>query len=128
MKLRKMAVILLTLCLLLTGCGAKYTTTEDAYVPDEDYQFCFGFGSRSNPITESETGYYFVLGDYIHYMDKETLKPIVLCQKPTCKHDKETDPYIVADCNAFMRADWVGYYQGKLYTIARCLSSTIKKS
>ena len=123
MKRQKITLIILSLCLLLTGCGAKYTTTEDAYVPEEDYQFQYDYGLGSE-LAESETGYYFLIGNYIHYMDKETLHPMVLCQKPSCLHDKEEDPYIVADCNAFVRADWIGYYNGKVYTIAENLSSS----
>ena len=125
MKRQKITLIILSLCLLLTGCGTKYTTTEEAYVPDEDYQFqYYNVQSCKNELTESEDGYYFLIGNYIHYMDKETMQPIVLCQKPSCKHDKEDDPYIVADCNAFVRADWICYYKEKLYTIADSLSSS----
>jgi hypothetical protein len=54
-------------------------------------------------MAESERGYYFLGGpdnSYLFYMDKKSMKPVVLCNKPDCLHYNESDPKKVLYCNA----------------------------
>ena len=75
-------------------------------------------------MAESDTGYYFFSGlddKYLYYMDKNTLKPVVLCNKPDCLHSDEPDPAKIPDCNAFFSLDDSNliYYNKNLYVVGQ---------
>ena len=98
---------------LLNGCGATETEKEDyqgkkeeriidwnpAYRTDSPYQFIVG----------AESGYYIALQNYLYYVDKDQMEPLILCSNPNCKHDgKECNAYFpqsipqITYCNGYI--------------------------
>lgn len=63
-------------------------------------------------ICETKDGYYFQYNCMVYYVDKETGDSTVLCGKPDCDHTHSEGKW---DCNAFVSADFLTYYNGKLY-------------
>ena len=63
-------------------------------------------------ICETKDGYYFQYNCMVYYADKETGDSTVLCGKPDCDHTHSEGKW---DCNAFVSADFLTYYNGKLY-------------
>lgn len=65
---------------------------------------------------ETETAYYYMkssgsgVGGYLTYIDKNTMEPVLLCNRPDCKHDKETDEEKREECNAYFHSSMVPYY------------------
>lgn len=107
----------------LSGCGSsKYT--QNAYIEGQDFQYMY-FRQGSGPImAESENGYYFFSGYYLYYADKQTMRPVILCNKPNCLHDKETDPKKVYNCNAFFSngtSPFIACYGGSIYVLSSVL-------
>ncbi len=123
MKKQNIKALVLAIALLslsLTGCGAKYTTQEAAYVPEEDFQYLYGTTAGNPTIAESEDGYIFLAGNYLFFTDKTNLETIPLCQKTGCLHYTETDEKNTINCNAYVKpvgAIGLQYYQNKLYFI-----------
>lgn len=119
--MRRYAIIYLVLTLfLLFGCSAEKDNLGDSYVLGQDDQFFYSSNPYSQRIAESEDGYYFFSGPYqlfLYYMDKKTMSPVVLCNKPDCLHADESDPSKVANCNACMpdSNNNITYYEDSLY-------------
>ncbi len=117
------AAIILSFSLLMTGCGIEYTTQEATYVPEEDFQHQYveTSGAGMGSIVEAEDGYYFWISNYLFYADKQSLNAVPVCQKQSCLHADNVDPYTVANCGAFVKlyegtaANNLFYYHGKLY-------------
>lgn len=104
-KYKKLLSVILILYItnILIGCSKK--DLGDNYVSNEDAQYMFMQSSLDKYIAKSDSGYYFVNGLYLYYADKETMKPVILCDKPNCLHDKETDPHKKPECNAFIGSE-----------------------
>ena len=120
--LRKMSsylIIVLSL-MFMTSCAKKYDTAN-TYIEGQDYQ-C-NYVTQNEPfIAESEEGYYMRLGCYLYYMDKDTMEPVVLCNKPNCMHMEETDTEKVTSCDAYYFSDAgpmesIYYFDGALYVV-----------
>ncbi|QNU66030.1 hypothetical protein EHE19_014225 [Ruminiclostridium herbifermentans] len=126
LKNKLILVYIMTLLITLSGCGGKQST-ENTYIKDQDSQFMY-FSQGSSPImAEAENGYYFFSGSYLYYADKNTMKPVILCNKPNCIHDRENDPKKVYNCNAFFSNDaspFISYYNGNIYVISIILGSS----
>ena len=102
----------------MIGCNTGKNEFEDKYIEGQDQQFMFCGNSGKQMITKSDTGYYFVVGDYLYYVDSEGDEAIVMCNKPNCLHTEETNGYKVPDCNAlFRRIDFITYQDGHLYIV-----------
>jgi hypothetical protein len=122
--MRKAMIYILMLLLGITsGCssfGAKDSdkaANADAYVFGQDNQYYF-----ESTMAESETGYYFFSGpecSYLYYMDKNTMKAQVLCNKPDCLHENEQDPKKIKYCNAYfgITTKALIYYDNTLYLL-----------
>lgn len=104
-----LGMLLLTVLLLLAGCGKKE-------IPIEDYV-------RSNPgtagmtaIMKSDTGYYYSSTEYgdlnLHYYDVASGQNIYLCSKPECRHDG--DAFCTATSEKYS-VNSVCFYGGSLY-------------
>ena len=121
--LKKWLMIIGVLC-ILTGCESQpQYSTENTYVSGQDYQYMYSYGNNNltpNYIMETETAYYYMkssssgVGDYLTYIDKNTMEPVLLCNRPDCKHDKETDEEKREECNAYFPASMVPYYSGDM--------------
>lgn len=124
MKHLKFIIIILILfsisiCTLI-GCKNK-ELTQNYYINGKDYQYMYFTQGFTSNIAESKNGYYFLSGQYLYYADKKTMKPVILCNKPNCLHDKETDPTKITNCDAFvgtLQEQFLAYYDGSLYTLS----------
>ena len=104
-----LGMLLLTVLVLLSGCGKKE-------IPIEDYVRSNPATSTMPPIMKSDTGYYYC-STYrrplnLHYFDMESGQNIFLCSKPECRHDGD------AFCTATSEKYTVRgacYYGGSLY-------------
>jgi hypothetical protein len=95
------------LIVFLVGCSSESLDLGNKYTLGQDDQFYFSGSSGQSlaqSMTETEDGYYFLSGpckSYIYYIDKKTMKPVILCNKPDCLHAEEPDIFKVSNCNAF---------------------------
>lgn len=58
--------------------------------------------SRVQDIATSNDGIYYIIGDYLYFYGFESQKMVILCNKPNCKHNLETDQMIGQECNAYL--------------------------
>ena len=114
------AALTVSLILLLAACGnnngAKLPNIsgEDNSVLGTDFQKDMNQSTSIDisSICEIKDGYYFQYNCMVYYVDKETGDSTVLCGKPDCDHTHSEGKW---DCNAFVSADFLTYYNGKLY-------------
>lgn len=110
---KKILVLVMILISLLCACGQKEEDLGDIYIFDEDNQYYF---DGDIAFAESKESYYLFGGEYLFSKNKETGELSVLCDKPDCLHDYETDLTRKADCNAYYgNGAYVYYYKNKLY-------------
>lgn len=121
MKKRLLAAALAAvLTLSLAACGnnnsAKLPNISggDTSVLGTDFQKDMNQSTSLDisSICETKDGYYFQYNCMVYYVDKETGDSTVLCGKPDCDHTHSEGKW---DCNAFVSADFLTYYNGKLY-------------
>ena len=99
-KKRFLALILAVLLILsLAGCETARGDTVDipaSQTGDTDFQKNMHQSTtyEIDAIAETDAGYYFELdGSYLYFLDKETKKVTIVCNKPECQHEDAT-------CNA----------------------------
>lgn len=120
--MRRIIVILCMMPLLFTACASEQTVMQED-VPDLETDFqmqYYDVTMETHPIVEVGDGYYMIVGNYIYYVDKETMEYTPLCNKANCLHQKETDQTKVTGCNAMVRTDpgsrtVLNYYKNCLY-------------
>jgi hypothetical protein len=112
-RIKKIVFIAITTLIIIciNGCSNE-KSLGDNYIQGQDSQYMFMQTDDDRYIVKGNNGYYFANGNYLYYADSKSMKPIILCNKPNCLHDKETDPYKKADCNAFIGND----FNRKLFT------------
>lgn len=107
------------ICLsVFTGCQSEDEQLEDTYILGNDYQYMYVSPMEGQEVAESPDGYYFMVGNFLYYMDKTALQPVVLCNKPNCLHEEETDPSKIWKCNAYFIRDsrkYLTWYDGYVY-------------
>lgn len=121
--MKKFFFIMSLVLLFLTSCSlsAKNAKEDINQTNTEDDQYYFYKPtSTSLSMAESKNGYYFFGGPdnyFLYFMDKSSMKPIVLCNKPDCLHTEETDRLKVTNCNAFCNGinSSLICYQSNLY-------------
>ncbi|MGL5576022.1 MAG: hypothetical protein ACRDCW_10825 [Sarcina sp.] len=110
--MKKILACLLFASMVFVGCyNAKELNNDEIFNTDF-------YNESESFITENEKGYYFVNGNYIYYTDKEAMKPIVLCNKPNCLHEKQADNSKVYECNAFVyfsNYNYINVYDDEIY-------------
>lgn len=100
---------------LLLGCSPKIQY-ENRYIDGQDHQYYYYSSEGAQSMAESESGYYFLGGEYLYFMDKASMAPVIVCNKPNCLHNEETDSTKTLYCNAFFEgAKSLFYYNGSLY-------------
>jgi hypothetical protein len=109
------------LSLVFSCCkSVEYNPDKFDFEHDDQYYFLKPTISLCS-IAESENGYYFFSGannSYLYYMDKKTMEPIILCNKPDCLHSDEPDGKKKQSCNAFFfDCHNLIYYDRNLYMI-----------
>ena len=134
---RRIIGICLCLCMAiglipaLSGCDSGnhfqapdvYEDLPDTYVENTDYPIGFDGGASGPFVAPTENGYYFLGGWHLYYMDKDSLSPQILCNRPECTHK-------TADCNAlffYEQAPFIQYYEGHLYVSSFALDSKEKQ-
>jgi hypothetical protein len=125
---------LFTTVFILVGCGNK-KITEDSYVSGQDYQYMYFTQGYNSHMVEVKDGYYFFSGSYLYYADKKAMKPVIMCNKPNCLHNMETDPTKVINCNAYVDGiigadgnQFLAYYDGQLYTTSKISTKEKRES
>jgi hypothetical protein len=121
---RILAVAICLLMVLCTGCGNSVQDSAE-YLPDEDFPIEYAVWGGNTEMVETDSGFYFLAGDFLFYTDKESMTTVPLCSKTDCLHENETDPYKVADCDAFFSyagIQYIQYYEGRIYLL--CGEST----
>lgn len=124
MKLRKLTIFLcVVLCFtVLFGCSSLPPNSGSSYVEGQDHQFMYQTDSFITGMAESPDGYYFMVLNFLYYMDKDTMKPVVLCGKPDCLHGKETDPSRIWKCSGYFltgATKFIAWWDGNLYAYVK---------
>jgi hypothetical protein len=115
-------ILSIFLSIVLSCCASvnEYDPNQYDFEQDDQY-YLIKPNALLQSIAESENGYYFFSGQtnsYLYYMDKKTMKPVVLCNKPDCLHSDESDGNKRRDCNAyFNNCTNLIYYNKNLYAI-----------
>ena len=123
---KSVLIALLTACLLLScsGCDASksmeaYRQLPETYQLETDYPSTFFAGSLGPFVAPAPGGYYTFIGRFLYFIDADTMQASVLCNRPECRHEKETDPEKIPLCNAYVQHDrtpMLQYYEGNIYT------------
>ena len=123
---KSVLIALLTICLLLScsGCDASksmeaYRQLPETYQLETDYPSTFFAGSLGPFVAPAPGGYYTFIGRFLYFIDADTMQASVLCNRPECRHEKETDPEKIPLCNAYVQHDrtpMLQYYEGNVYT------------
>lgn len=112
---RKVSLLLLVFTLFLSGCGQKSQTFSNRLDKQQ-----IGFVSNNGQlIAEGNYGYYFLVGNFLYFSEKDFSKVIPLCNKPDCLHIEETNSANLINCNAYVgNASSIGWYQNYIYVIS----------
>lgn len=135
--MKKLTMFLFVICMfigVLTGCSSEnaFSGSEYNFNKDDQYYITKSNGPRST-MAECENGYYFFSGPeeaYLYYMDKSTMKPVLMCNKPDCLHTEETNPSKTIYCNAFFLNTnyFLVFYDSYLYVIGSTTNSPMDTS
>jgi hypothetical protein len=128
MKKNIVFTAMLVIFWILSGCTSAPANLGDTYLLGQDDQYYFEKNAQAQSMAETKDGYYFFSGPasvFLYYMDKKTMKPVILCNKPNCLHTDETDSFKVMDCNACMYEYNLNlvYYNENLYVGGNSLTS-----
>lgn len=127
----KIASICLSLLILLVFCcsctgNENLPKLGEEYNLETDYPVSFFEGAGGPFVAPAPDGYYFFIGRYLYYLDKETKTAVPLCNKPECRHAEETDISRIPECNAYFYVDespFLQYYEGDIYIATQCVRS-----
>lgn len=114
------AFLCLSLMLTFSACKPNYDDLPDNYHKETDapYSFVSTYGVQFAP---AENGYYFVVDAFLFFMDAESKQAVIVCNRPDCKHEQETNQEEVWKCNGYIGGeDFVQYYENAVYTITGC--------
>ncbi len=129
-KNKKILALLLSVTVIggiATSCSNnKYKDLGNEYVYGVDFDTELSVTTNNEKELTSDSNAYYYMGlrySYLTAIDKETGRYTVLCNKPDCLHDKETDETKTLDCNAFFRGMMkkVYYFNNKIYVLADSL-------
>ncbi len=128
---KRVLLLTLVLCLLLTGCGKAPKKDEPSFEELESNEPMPGFDAQNKyllfqfPSFQETDGFYFgstYQGKNLHYYDKSSGVSGFLCADPSCTHDTE-------DCAAYTGTDrFLSYYDGKLYWVEQVYQSALWRS
>lgn len=123
------------MAVVITGCSTKqqsyevYKYNHSIYNPETDYQYYLHQQMYNQRITETDNGYYMINGNYIYYIDKATMEPILLDNNPNNDCSPVSAKHQVSNCNAYIElggAEYRGlitYYKDELYIVAGGIST-----
>ncbi|MEA4825000.1 MAG: hypothetical protein VB111_12950 [Clostridiaceae bacterium] len=81
---------------IISGCAPS-----DSPGNTTEFQYQMNFAFNQFTMQESDGGYYCGITNTMFYIDKKTMKPVYLCNKPNCLHADEPDIQKRRLCNAF---------------------------
>lgn len=114
------AVISMFILFALSGCqSTDYVSLPDSYHSETDYPYSF-ISVNEIAIAPAENGYYYVEGDFLFFLDSVSKKVAVLCNRPDCKHQYETDSEEVWKCDGYLGGASfrnVQAYEGAVYAL-----------
>lgn len=111
-----MILIGMIVCILI-GCGKNETRISDTDQDWKSQQIGFVEAMGQN-MTGSPYGYYFLSEDYLYFAENDFSNIALLCNKPDCLHNKETDPERKRSCNAYFRDGMLSWYDNNLYIVS----------
>lgn len=121
MKKQTILTLFISICCLFifTSCGNVSTDFSNTYNSETDSQFSYIPQGSPPSIAEAKDGYYFLAGYYLYYVDKKDRKPIILCNKPNCLHNNETNAEKTINCNAVFPSQrtFIIYNNSHLYIV-----------
>lgn len=119
MKKNVVFAVVLVILWIMSGCASAPANLGDTYLLGQDDQYYFNKNAQNQSMADTNDGYYFFSGPdsaFLYYMDKKSMKPVILCDKPDCLHTDETDPTKVMNCNAYSYFNFnLIYYDNYLY-------------
>ena len=112
---------------LLTGCspdGDEHISQSESF-PGAEYPYSMRTQLGWATFAESDSGYYFFVPKCLFYMDKDSMEPVVLCDKPNCLHYDEPDVNVFRTCKAYFNStiswDYTSWYDGNVYILAKSI-------
>lgn len=124
--MKKVLTIIFSIIITLAfmGCGKK-ENYKDMYIEGTDYQYMFQNIDRFTPEqAKGKNGYYMLWENYIYCINKENKTISVVCGKPDCLHQLETNKERCKECNGYVNsADnaavpvGISCYDGNLFFI-----------
>ena len=116
--MKKVVAILFAVLFLLgvTACQkASAPNTSPDFNAKTDYNVSYAFLEYTTSMIETEDGYYYVTHDhYLRFIDKLTMKDIVLCSKPECTHTENDQDICTAYLGVFS-PNQLFYYNQEIY-------------
>ena len=113
---------LIGILIVLSGCQSiDYTALPDSYNKETDYPYTF-LSANEIAIAPVENGYYYVKGDFLFFLDGTSKEIAVVCNRPDCKHQYETDSKEVWKCDGYLGGVNfcnVQVYEGAVYTLTK---------
>lgn len=90
----------------------KLTLAGEIQKDSLDWNAAYYNNSYEKFVTESELGYYIAVNNYLYFVEKKSLTPILLCNKPNCMHKDSS-------CQAIFQQGQaqIVYYDGMIYGI-----------
>lgn len=114
-------IMIIFLQMILSACSPSMDY-GNTYHPSTDYQHYFHQQGVGAHIAVSENGYYVLNGNYIYYMDKDDMQPVLLDNRPDSDCLQEIDEDQNRNCHAYVEYDelrngFIAYFDEKLYTL-----------
>lgn len=116
-KLTSIILIFIILLAVLCGCQSNRESYKNEFDCNTDFQYIYNnMNTMPAPITMSPSGYYVILYDFLYYVDKESMKGIVLCDKPNCMHNDRDECMAYFHVNSYTtESNILQYYKDNLY-------------
>lgn len=121
---KKYWLLLVCAMVMMSGCRKE---KEKEPQSGKFYECQKGFVSAlGNDMYETPEGFYFMAGYYLMFVDEQFEKPVIVCDKAECLHNRE-NPENKASCNAFFwDSHAFSYYNGKIYVLAQNMNKSEK--
>lgn len=125
------AVVTLLFAIFITGCSEREELPNDnVYHPEVDFPYMYGDGLYGLEVASSPNGYYLLHDNLIYYLDKDTMQPVILDNRPDhgCDHQPNSE-----NCYAYVEQSATGlkfiqYYNSHLYIAETLFDPQISKA